>query len=195
MIDSTKNKKILRKALIRKRKGLSSAYQEKASAEIVTHVLDSKYFKNANNIAFYHAVRGEANPEALSLFDTGKQFYLPILAPEVNSGLLFSPINANTQYINNQYAIPEPLYDSQKLIKASELDLIIMPLLGFDAHGNRLGMGGGYYDRSLSFKTSTSQAPIIMGFAYDWQKLATITTEPWDIPLDMLASESGITLF
>ncbi len=67
-----------------------------------------------------------------------------------------------------------------------------MPLLGFDAEGNRLGMGGGYYDRSFAFKQSHINTPILLGFAYDFQQVDTLTPEPWDIRLDIIATENHL---
>ena len=70
-----------------------------------------------------------------------------------------------------------------------------MPLLGFDLKGNRLGMGGGYYDRCLAFKKSKVKKPILLGFAYDFQQVDLLSAEPWDIGLDAIATESQFIHF
>jgi len=192
------NKDKLRKPLLQQRSLLSTSEQKKMSAQIIEHIKKSDAFKQSRKIAFYHAVRGEANPAGLQQCNAGsdkntdsfKQFYLPILSPNKGQGLVFAPINKHTQYKKNTFSIPEPIVDSYELINAEELDLVIMPLLGFDLAGNRLGMGGGYYDRCFAFKQLKPKNPVLMGFAYDFQQLDEINAEPWDISLDMIATES-----
>ena len=187
-----KSKDELRKPLLQLRSQLSESEQQNKSALIIEHIKQSDIFAQSSKIAFYHAVRGEADPAGLYNIESNKQFFLPILSADKDQGLIFAPIDQNTQYKNNAFAIPEPIVDSHKLINAEELDLVVMPLLGFDILGNRLGMGGGYYDRSFAFKKSNPSKPILIGFAYDFQKIDPLNTEPWDVGLDWIATESGI---
>ena len=188
------NKDELRKPLLRQRSSLSIPEQQEKSAQIIEHIKKSDIFAQSNKIAFYHAVRGEADPSGLqqSLEYNDKQFYLPTLSSNKNQGLVFAPIDQHTHYKKNAFAIPEPVVDHDALLNAEALDLVIMPLLGFDLAGNRLGMGGGYYDRCFAFKHSKSVKPVLLGFAYDFQQLNEINAEPWDIGLDMIATESGL---
>lgn len=195
MQSPTTNKDKIRKPLLALRAQLSKAEQQEKSAQIVKHIKQSDVFIQSKKIAFYHAVRGEADPEGL--FNTSnddQQFYLPLLSSEKNQGLVFAPVDQNTQYKNNAFSIPEPIVETHALLDAKELDLVIMPLLGFDLTGNRLGMGGGYYDRCFAFKQSQPKKPVLIGFAYDFQQLDEINAEPWDIGLDMIATESGLTI-
>lgn len=192
------NKDQIRKGLLDSRRKLSENEQHQKSLLIVENITESVILSKAKNIAFYHAVRGEADPSSLAIFPNKdlKQFYLPILSINKEQGLVFAPINAETQYKNNPFSIPEPLFKKEELINATELDLVIMPLLGFDLLGNRLGMGGGYYDRCFSFKNNRSiKKPILLGFAYDFQEVSNFEAEPWDIPLDLLATESRFITF
>lgn len=183
----------IRKVLLFKRKQLTKQEQQKKSKLIANLVKQSTAFKQAKKIAFYHAVRGEADPS--SLMGNEKQFYLPILSPNKDQGLVFAPIDQNTQYENNQFSIPEPIVKAEDFINAETLDLVIMPLLGFDLTGNRLGMGGGYYDRSFAFKKTLVEKPILMGFAYDFQQVDELGTEPWDVGLNAIATESQFVDF
>ena len=191
MNQSTQHKNQCREVLLQKRKDLSVVFQREASYKIVNHIFDSACFRSAKSIALYHAVRGEADPAALLTTAMTKQFYLPVLSLDADNSLFFSPINRDTQYKKNKFSIPEPLCSESSLVRASDLDLIVMPLLGFDRQGNRLGMGGGYYDRSLSFKKTHVSKPLLMGFAYQWQELESISVDPWDISLDSLVTENG----
>jgi 5-formyltetrahydrofolate cyclo-ligase len=184
----------LRHTLISTRKQLSPKLQAEKSALIVSSVLQCPAFINASNIAIYHAVNGEADPAALSnkILPSGKQkrFYLPILSPNKNQGLLFGEFTTKTKFKNNKFNIPEPLFNADALVEGRSLDLIIVPLLGFDSNGNRLGMGGGYYDRCFAFKKGKKTKPVLLGFAYDFQQIDSLNPESWDVRLDMIATES-----
>lgn len=182
-----------RNKLLKKRAKHTAQYQQEKSIQIVHHIKQSSLYKNAKRIAFYHAVRGEADPESLSLDDT-KQFFLPVVSNNEEQGLSFAQITFETQYKNNKFAIPEPIFHPDELASAESLDLVLMPLLGFDIQGNRLGMGGGFYDRSFSFKKLKPEKPILIGFAFDFQEIEEIQTEPWDIGLDVIATESRFIL-
>lgn len=185
----------LRAPLIQARKKLSTSEVSEKSKSIVKTIVESDYFKSSHNIAFYHAVNGEADPQAL-LSSVGKnqqkQFYLPVLSKKLSQGLVFAPFSQKTIFKNNKFSIPEPVIESDKTRNANELDLIIVPLLGFDRKGNRLGMGGGYYDRSLSFRLNNKNKPVLIGFAYKFQELDNITHEPWDVKLDFIATEDEL---
>ena len=192
MNNISENKSKLRENLIERRKQLSAKSQAQMSKNIIKQLKPVDAFKNANNIAIYLAVRGEADPHILidQSYKESKHYYLPVLSQNKDEGLVFAPINSNTRYKDNRFKIPEPIYSQNELISAHDLDLVIMPLLGFTKEGTRLGMGGGYYDRCFSFKNKGIRKPFLLGFAYDFQELGTITAEPWDIPLDMVATES-----
>ncbi len=193
-----KNKDKIRQRLLHKRSLLTKLEQQQKSSLIINNIKQSNEFKHVKNIAFYHAVRGEADPSGLmspNSTQSNKLFYLPIISLDKENSLVFAPINENTQYKNNNFAIPEPIVEPSELINTQDLDLVIMPLLGFDNKGNRLGMGGGYYDRSFAFKQSQATKPILLGFAYDFQQVALLDADPWDIGLDILATESQFLHF
>jgi len=193
-----KKKQILRQVFKEKRRCLSPSDQQKKSQQIVQHIQQSNVFKNAKKIGFYHAVRGEADPAQLAQLKQqgqSKHFYLPVISENQTTALSFVPLTSETKYQNNQYGIPEPIFDNSNLINVKQLDLLIMPLLGFDKRGNRLGMGGGFYDRCLAYKQqSPQQKPLLIGFAYDFQEVDSLQAEKWDIRLDGIATESGLIL-
>lgn len=180
----------LRKIVQNKRALLTTLEQKQKSISIIENVANSAVFKAAKHIAIYHAVGGEANPENLK--SHVKHFYLPVLPDTRDLGLFFAPITDLTQYKNNKFSIPEPVCSKNEYISPESLDLVVMPLLGFDLKGNRLGMGGGYYDRCFSFKKSNSLKPLLLGFAYDFQEVDEIETEPWDIGFDLIATETRL---
>jgi len=92
----------------------------------------------------------------------------------------------------NRFNITEPI-DQSATVTAEQLDAVLVPLLGFDQMGNRLGMGGGFYDRSFEFRIkSATKTPVLIGVAYDFQQLDNLPAEPWDVPLDIIITETGV---
>ena len=95
----------------------------------------------------------------------------------------------------NRYGIPEPAHPNKaRNFPLRSLDLVLMPLVGFDTQGNRLGMGGGYYDRSFAFlhRHSHWRKPHLMGTAYEFQRLSKLDAQPWDVPLDAIVTEANL---
>ena len=166
--------------------------QQIKSNQIVKIIRNFPTFANAKNIAVYHAVQGEANPYNLIDYNSNKHFYLPILAKDQSQGLTFAPIDETTKYQNNRFSIPEPVYKENELITGNILDLVIVPLVGFDKNGNRIGMGGGFYDRTFAFKQKKNVKPLLIGFAFDFQQTESIHKEDWDVCLDFIATETQL---
>ena len=122
-------------------------------------------------------------------------FSLPVLHPVCKGHLLFLEYGPHTTLVKNKYNIDEPELACPNVIPTSTIDVILMPLVGFDSKGNRLGMGGGYYDRTLAFTQFTQQKPILIGIAHDEQEVETLPFEPWDIPLDIIVTPKRILTF
>lgn len=182
----------IRQKLRSQRANLSAESFSTKSSAIASHVIDSDVFKNANKVGFYHSVRGEADPASLQTLD--KQFFLPVLSKNLDEGLVFVELNDHTKFENNKFAIPEPVFDEAKIVAGNTLDLVIVPLLGFDKNGHRLGMGGGFYDRCFAFKKLSKSNPVLLGYAYDFQEVDGLEPESWDVDLDMIATESGLII-
>ena len=180
----------IRQRLRKQRSELPLDSFNQMSSAIAQNIRESEDFKNAQRIGFYHSVRGEADPS--SLRSTDKHFFLPVLSKNLNEGLVFIELNTDTQFENNKFSIPEPVYDKEKIVAANTLDLVIVPLLGFDRNGNRLGMGGGFYDRCFAFKKQQSTKPLLVGYAYDFQEVNSLKPESWDVGLDMIATQSEL---
>jgi len=182
----------IRLKLRKQRAELSPESFTEMSSAIAANVRESDIFKAAKNIGFYHSVRGEADPSSLQTNE--KHFFLPVLSKNLDEGLVFIELNEETEFEDNKFAIPEPIYDEGKIVSAKTLDLVLVPLLGFDKNGNRLGMGGGFYDRCFAFKKQQNTKPIMMGYAYDFQEVESLEPESWDVGLDMIATESKIII-
>ncbi|MEZ5537317.1 MAG: 5-formyltetrahydrofolate cyclo-ligase [Thiolinea sp.] len=188
----------LRTRLKRQRSGLTPAEQKHLSAQAIQHLQRSKLFRSARNIAIYLPVRGEIDPSELPRYGrSGQKFYLPVLSLYKPHGLTFIRWDKDTRFRNNRFRIPEPLVKHKKLKSSRQMDLVVMPLLAFDLNGSRLGMGGGFYDRSFAFKNSTGRRakPVLLGIAYQFQQVETLPRQPWDVSLDAVVTNLQLQKF
>ncbi|WP_424418456.1 5-formyltetrahydrofolate cyclo-ligase [Oceanisphaera sp.] len=169
------------------RRQLSQTQQQAASDNIVQRVANAAHLASASKVALYLANDGELNPQPLIdwYWANGTQVYLPVLHPFSSGNLLFLRYTPNTTMVENCFGISEPKLDIRLLESKSELDIIYTPLVAFDANGNRIGMGGGFYDRTLSpWRHGLGPRPV--GLAHNCQQLPAIPTDHWDIPLPEL---------
>jgi 5-formyltetrahydrofolate cyclo-ligase len=154
---------------------------------------------NAKRIAFYLANDGEMDPTPLLELacKAGKTCYLPILRSRPSRSLWFGEYKPGQTLALNRFGIPEPITRHHKIIKPWGLDVVIMPLVAFDLDGNRLGMGGGFYDRSFAYKKSRShwKTPKLIGVAHEIQRVSHLPSNPWDIPLNGVITEQAYYSF
>jgi 5-formyltetrahydrofolate cyclo-ligase len=175
--------------LVRKaRQQLSAEYQAQAAQALVQQSSRIRALTQAQHIALYLSNDGELDTAPLLKYlqQQGKTLYLPVLHPFTPGYLLFQRYDAQTPMHLNQFGIREPKPDVTAIMLPAQLDVIFMPLVAFDAQGQRLGMGGGFYDRTLSALPKTSQKPLLVGLAHQCQQVAAVPTEPWDVPLPLV---------
>ena len=127
-------------------------------------------------------------------WDMGKQIYLPVLVGHPHDRLLFAPYHAGASMKPNRFGIPEPEVPREALLSPHLLDLALTPLVAFDASGTRLGMGGGFYDRTFAFLRHPSHLPKprLLGLAYELQKVDALPRQSWDVPVDAVATEAAL---
>lgn len=176
--------------MLRQRRQALSEQQQYQSAQIITNkVAELGEFQCASHVALYLANDGEVNTEALIELshELGKSCYLPCVD---GKQMTFHRYQPGQKLVVNRYGIPEP-EPSSELIRAEALDLVILPLVGFDELGRRLGMGGGFYDRCFAFKNGDDETkPKLIGIAHACQKVEQLPQESWDLPLDKLICDS-----
>lgn len=182
----------LRQWLRARRRALSPRQQRQAAEALAVNLLRHPDLYRARHVAVYLASDGEISPEVY--IRLGRQrgicFYLPVLHPVHHGRLAFSPYHEDTRLVRNRFGIPEPRFCARTQRPAWALDAVLMPLVGFDETGGRLGMGGGFYDRTFAFSRYRPRlAPRLIGLAHDFQKLAQLPTEPWDVPLHGVVTE------
>jgi len=183
-------RQLLRKSLREQRQSLSDIEQRKASTQLLAQLLKNEKIKQAQHIAIYLANDSEldALPFIQWCWQVGKCVYLPVIHPFTAGQLLFLKYDKTTIMQTNRYGISEPKLDVTAIKLVEDIDIIFTPLVAFDKQGNRLGMGGGFYDRTLAswyqkYQSDKSTKPYPVGLAHTCQKVANIPCELWDIPL------------
>lgn len=189
----------LRRELRKSRRQLTKFQQDQAAQKTCRLIGQQAWFINASSLAVYMAADGELNPLPLALLahKMGKKVYLPVLHPVNNKHLMFIRFTPTTPLVKNRFGILEPKLRGYGLFrhnscKVFTLDLLLMPLVGFDLQGSRLGMGGGFYDRTLAQKPAEIKRPKLVGLAHECQKVTHIPSESWDIPLTGIVTPSQV---
>lgn len=188
---------LLRQSLRARRRALSAAERQEAALTVAQQLVDEPDFADVATLAGYWACQGELDPAPLleRAWSRGKQIYLPVLAGEA---LQFAPYQCDTLLRRNRFNIPEPEVSPAEWRLPSDLDWVLTPLVAFDAAGTRLGVGGGFYDRSFAFLLDPDwqgHRPRLIGLAYEFQRVETLIRQPWDVPLDMAVTGKNRYLF
>ena len=188
----------IRRRVRRLRRELSAHDQLAHAAALARNVAGTSLFRKARHIALYFPVQGEADPMPLleRAVTMGKRVYLPVLPPYSLHRLWFAPYREGMPMSLNRFGIPEPAVPKPALVGPMALDLVITPLVAFDAAGNRMGMGGGFYDRTFAYliRRGRWKKPRLLGFAHDFQRVEGIERRPWDVPLDGVVTEARLYL-
>lgn len=177
------------------RSALPPSEQQHLSRLALQHLYNAFMFLRSQHIAFYFASKGEIDPILLFQKATqmGKHCYFPILHPIEKNRMLFGSYVVGDSLKKNVYDIFEPDLNHAQLINPALLDIVITPLIAFDDAGNRLGMGGGFYDRTFSFLNHKMHTkPTLIGLAYEFQRVASLKTESWDVCLDLVVTEKQV---
>lgn len=188
----------LRRRLRAERRALSPAEQRRHAERLTRLVSKHPVFLRARTIAAYWSADGELDPTPLLALAHArhKDCHLPVLRPHPRKKLWFVRFRPGDPLRPNVYGIPEPRLRHRKIRQPWALDLLLMPLVGFDPAGNRLGMGGGYYDRTLAYLRQRRhwRRPTLIGIAHECQKVDALQANAWDIPLDMVVTEEKVYL-
>ena len=180
----------LRQQITRQRSELDDEFQTVAAAVIADRISKIRALQRATRIGIYSAFRGEVNCDALlnKPILRKKHIFLPILEKK---RLKYASFNADTKWNTNRFGILEPVYSDRNIVSARQLDIVLVPLVGFDRECNRIGMGAGYYDRSFAFRKRRTiwHKPLLIGLAYDFQLVEHIRPEVCDVPLECVITE------
>ncbi|MEY8215650.1 MAG: 5-formyltetrahydrofolate cyclo-ligase [Colwellia sp.] len=180
----------LRKEVRQRRNSLSVIEQEIAATALTKRLSSHSKIQQAKRIAIYLSNDGELSTSKFIdwCWQHKKEVYLPVVHPFSEGNLLFLHYQQDTKLVSNIYGILEPQLDVTMVCPLDQLDIICTPLVAFDNSGARLGMGGGFYDRSLAHWQQTKLYPL--GLAHDCQRVDNVPIESWDIPLPEIITPS-----
>ncbi|MBD1550152.1 5-formyltetrahydrofolate cyclo-ligase [Pseudomonas typographi] len=177
----------LRRLLRQARRALGPAQQRDAAQRLYQQLAHNPVFRRARHVALYLPNDGEIDPGPLlrEAQRRGKATYLPILNAWPRTKMVFQRVRPGEPLRPNRFGIPEPKAAPRKQRRVWALDLVLMPLVGFDDAGGRLGMGGGFYDRSLAYlnRRKAWRKPLLLGLAHECQKVGHLQQANWDVPL------------
>ena len=177
----------LRRMLRKARRALTPSEQRKAALGLYRQLAQHPLFRRAKHISLYLPTDGEIDPRLLlrAAQRRGKATYLPVISAWPRTKMVFQRVKPGEKLLPNRFRILEPRVNAKRQRKVWALDLVLLPLVGFDDAGGRLGMGGGFYDRSLAYlaRRQSWRKPTLLGLAHECQKVDRLAQASWDVPL------------
>jgi 5-formyltetrahydrofolate cyclo-ligase len=190
---TAQGKRELRASLRQQRLALPAAQRMSAAESVATLLLEHPAFPASGYVAGYWAMGGELPLHVLQMrLGPERIWCLPCIQDD--GSLQFSPWAPGDELVSNRFGIPEPTLSATSSLPASAMAAVLLPLLGFTRAGDRLGMGGGYYDRSLAFRANQPAPPLLVGVGYAFQQLDALAVAPWDVGLDAIVTERELIL-
>jgi 5-formyltetrahydrofolate cyclo-ligase len=181
----------LRLRLREQRAALPAAQRIGAAVGLLEQLRQLPELTVDQRIGVYFAVNGELSLHLVvaHAWRQGKQLHLPVV--NAKRQLRFARYGADTPVQPNRFGIPEPQVAANAQVAPASLELVLVPLLGFDRRGHRLGYGGGFYDSSFAFLQQAERpaTPLLVGIGYSFQEVDTLAPESWDVKLDLIATE------
>ncbi|MDC7816602.1 5-formyltetrahydrofolate cyclo-ligase [Pseudomonas sp. BLCC-B112] len=185
----------LRRMLRKARRSLTPAQQRQAASGLYRQLAHNPVFRRARHLSLYLPTDGEIDPRLLlrAAQRRGKATYLPVLSAWPRTKMVFQRVRPGEKLRPNRFRILEPRINVARQRKVWALDLVLLPLVGFDEDGGRLGMGGGFYDRSLAYLARRKSwcKPKLLGLAHECQKVARLDQASWDVPLQGTVTDQG----
>jgi 5-formyltetrahydrofolate cyclo-ligase len=181
-----------RRQLLAQRRALTPVQMQCAAMRVAARVWRLPVLARSRRLALYLPVSGELDcmPVIRGAWRRGRLVYLPVIT---GVSLHFAPFAPHSTLVTNHFGIAEPACSDEELRSARDMDVIFAPLLGFDADGYRLGMGGGYYDRTLAFLAQRRhfRRPHFIGLAYEFQRISAVPHQKHDVRLEAVVTDEG----
>lgn len=189
-MDSSKEQRnLLRQEILAKRRQLTAKESAQAGLSILKTIMQMNVFKRTVNVASYISLSGELCTQDMNeYFMTRHHLCLPYMVTGQKGKMDFYSFKKGDELVENRFHILEPKNQPENLVLEDKIDVIVVPLVAFDNKGNRMGMGGGYYDRMLK---KVRKDCIVIGVAYEFQQVDELLVEEWDMPMDIVITEKN----
>lgn len=190
MSDRTEQRRAMRVELRERRAGLSPREQADVAVAVRTRLARIVALERAQVVGGYRAIRGEVDLDAAltRLHDGGAM----VTVPRVSGDRLdFMPWSPTSRTVAGSFGIDEPI--NGEPLPLSQHDVVLVPLVAFDETGQRLGQGGGFYDRAIA--AAGASRPLLIGVAHAFQQVRSVPVEAWDMPLDAVVTEERVHEF
>ncbi|AEO43544.1 5-formyltetrahydrofolate cyclo-ligase [Xanthomonas euvesicatoria] len=188
----TEDRDALRQQLRAHRRSLPAAQRLAAADALAQRLLALPFAPQQGAVAGYWAMDGEIALHRWQLtLPAGVRYCLPVLDGRVLRFALWRP---GQPLASNRYGIPEPDVARADTLAPEEMALVVTPLTGFDAACRRLGMGGGWYDRSFAFRHRQAPPPWLVGAGFAAQQVPALPSEAWDVAVDAICTERATFL-
>lgn len=193
----------IRSEMRARRRALAESARATLSAQLTRNVVRTPLFLCSQRIACYLPNDGEIDTHHIirRIWSMKKKCFLPVLSTLHHNRLWFAPYRKMGRkmgqkmgkLMKNSFGIDEPIVPPGQILPAKYLDLVLVPLVAFDDSGGRLGMGGGFYDRTFAFRAQRRfwHKPRLIGIAYEFQRVGALPRRAWDVPLDGIITESA----
>ncbi|WP_406030164.1 5-formyltetrahydrofolate cyclo-ligase [Succinivibrio sp.] len=193
-MDSAKEQRnSLRQKILAKRRQVTAKESAQAGLSILKTIMQMNVFKRTVNVASYISLSGELCTQDMNeYFMTRHHLCLPFMVTGLKGKMDFYSFKKGDELVENRFHILEPKNLPENLISEDKIDVIIVPLVAFDNKGNRMGMGGGYYDRMLK---KVRKDCLVIGVAYEFQLVDELLVEEWDMPMDIVITEKNCYKF
>jgi 5-formyltetrahydrofolate cyclo-ligase len=184
----SRDRAALRREFREVRRAIPAADRIAAAERLASQLSSLPFMPQRGHVAGYWAMDAEIALHVWQLrLPRALTYCLPVLHEE--GCLRFAPWRPGDPLVTNRYGIPEPDIAAELLITPENMSVVVLPLVAFDVHGQRLGMGAGWYDRSFAFRGEREAPPFLVGAAFAAQQSETLAVEPWDVPLDAVCTE------
>ena len=189
-MDSSKEQRnLLRQEILAKRRQLTAKESAQAGLSILKTIMQMNVFKRTVNVASYISLSGELCTQDMNeYFMTRHHLCLPYMVTGQKGKMDFYSFKKGDELVENRFHILEPKNQPENLVLEDKIDVIVVPLVAFDNKGNRMGMGGGYYDRMLK---KVRKDCLVIGVAYEFQQVDELLVEEWDMPMDIVITEKN----
>ncbi len=189
-------KRKLRQELRALRRALPAADHALRSNLAASRITRMAAFRSGARVAIYLPFDRETNTAALLVAARMRRIHIfvPVVSDLRHRRLRFHPLEGRTR--RGVFGISVP-HRNRRALEARWFDLIVVPLVGVDPKGRRLGMGLGFYDRALAFRGHRRHwmGPRLVGLGFECQRAESVYAQPWDVRLDALATELGLEYF